>query len=49
MRSTPLYYMYYTLDLSAILPLRCVPNIVLEPFFKAFTIYGHGGHLGHVT
>ena len=20
-----------------------------EDFFKVFTIYGHGGHLGHVT
>ena len=20
-----------------------------ENFFKVFTIYGHGGHLGHVT
>ena len=20
-----------------------------EGFFKVFTIYGHGGHLGHVT
>ena len=20
-----------------------------EEFFKVFTIYGHGGHLGHVT
>ena len=20
-----------------------------EDFFKGFTIYGHGGHLGHVT
>ena len=22
---------------------------VEEDFFKVFTIYGHGGHLGHVT
>ena len=22
---------------------------VLEKIFKGFTIYGHGGHLGHVT
>ena len=21
----------------------------IEDFFKFFTIYGHGGHLGHVT
>ena len=21
----------------------------VEDFFKVFTIYGHGGHLGHVT
>ena len=21
----------------------------IEDFLKAFTIYGHGGHLGHVT
>ena len=26
-----------------------IGRMVLETIFRVFTIYGHGGHLGHVT
>ena len=28
---------------------KIIGLFVLEKTFKVFTIYGHGGHLGHVT
>ena len=28
---------------------RSIGSVEEEVFFKVFTIYGHGGHVGHVT
>ena len=28
---------------------KIIGLLVLEKFLRALTIYGHGGHLGHVT
>ena len=46
----------HNLNNSGSTPIRCyilsfkvIGLLVLETIFKVFTIYGHGGHVDHVT